>query len=68
MVIEVILIAFALLYYMFCVVFLCENLEKEIKSIIDVILTLVFILITAPIQVPILLAIFLSRRYKKMMK
>ena len=65
---EIILIWFAIIYYAFCVVFLSENLQEGSNSIIDTIIKLVFILIIAPFQTPILLAIFLSRKYKKMME
>lgn len=63
-----ILIGFTFLYYVFCVAFLCENLQEKKYSVIETIIILVFIGIIAPIIVPILLAIFLSRKYKKMMK
>lgn len=68
MITEIILIWFAIIYYVFCVVFLYENLQEGTNSIIDTIIKLVFILIIAPFQTPILLAIFLSIKYKKMME
>ena len=63
MITEIISIGFAFLYYVFCVVFLCE-LQEETNSNIETIVILLFILIIAPIIVPILLAIFLSRKFK----
>ena len=64
----IILNGFAILYYVFCVVFLCEDLSEKPYTVIETITLIIFILVIAPIIVPILLAIFLSKRYKKMME
>lgn len=59
-----ILIWSAILYYVFCVFFLYESLNDGPRSLVLSIITLICVLIIAPLQVPILLGIYLGNKWR----